>query len=590
MVFANKNEKKMTDFLEKVESESTFVETSQNTSLNIEPIIKDGEQEPTTEAEIVCPDEAVASLPALLDTNTVVVIPTAPEQLNKFVMVQQAAVELGKAFLKKPNLPKDVYQTVLANTQLYAEHLLYAELELSKQLKELPKAQGQHKDSDVKTKADLIAEMGLTPKQARAISDLDETCVERAVNMAREYNDIVSRNWAIRMKRKNNQSGEFTNIDYSGEIAECSTPDICIKYDASEPLYYTQLFANVGIGEYYLHELNVINAVANEFIPDRAKWYKEIYPNCNMIEGDFNEDGVFNALIAAHKEQGCKMVLASVPCQSFSQAGKKDYNSAEASLFLRTIEFVRTVNDVNQYVMIENVPEFLNARPDSLANTNYANIAEYIKGELESLGYAVNIGVLDAANYGTCQARHRAIITAAKSGLWKFPVPDKRRMMLWECIGDLPSIEAGEDSGIKYHVAEPLPECQVEVLKHTPTGCSAHNNSAEWKPKNVDGSISHASYKSSFERKFWDRPCNTITTESNNLTGHRTIHPGRPLSDGTYSDARCLTLLELLRVTGLPDDYSIPTWAGNTLIREVIGEAFMPKLVKRLIEMLPEAN
>ncbi|MCQ2581738.1 MAG: DNA cytosine methyltransferase [Alphaproteobacteria bacterium] len=580
----------MTDFLEKVESESTFVETSQNTSLNIEPIIKDGEQEPTTEAEILCPDEAVASLPALLDTNTVVVIPTDPEQLNKFVMVQQAAVELGKAFLKKPNLPKDVYQTVLANTQLYAEHLLYAELELSKQLKELPKAQGQHKDSDVKTKADLIAEMGLTPKQARAISDLDEACVERAVNMAREYNDIVSRNWAIRMKRKNNQSGEFTNIDYSGKIAECSTHDICIKYDASEPLYYTQLFANVGIGEYYLHKLNVINAVANELIEQRAMWYQEIYPHCNMVQGDFTDDAIFDELVKLHHEKGCKMVLASPVCQPFSKAGKKNYNSAEAKLFLRTLEFIHAVDDSNQFVMIENVPEFLNACPDILIGTQYKNIAEYIKCDLESLGYIVNLGILNAADYGTCQSRERAIITAAKSGLWKFPVPDKRRMMLWECIGDLPSIEAGEDSGIPYHIAERLPECQVEVLKHTPTGCSAHNNQAEWKPKNVDGSFSNSSFKSSFGRKFWDRPCNTITTQSDNLTANRTIHPGRPLSDGTYSDARCLTLLELLRVTGLPDDYSIPTWAGNTLIREVIGEAFMPKLVKRLIEMLPEAN
>lgn len=557
------------------------------TSLNAETTSKDEIQEPTTEVEIVS-EQADIKLPALLlDTNTDVVIPTDPEQLQKFVMVQQTCVNLGKSLLKRPDLPKDMYIKVLANTQQSAESLLYAELEISKQLNNLPKSQGVRKDSGVKTKADLIAEMGLTPKQARAIGQLDEACVERAINMARDYNDIVSRNWAIRMKRKDKQSGIITDVEYSGEFAECSSDEFVEKYDASEPLYYTQLFANVGIGEYYLHELNVINAVANEIISDRVRWYKELYPHCNMIEGDFTNDDVFNALIAAHHESGCKIILASPPCQSFSQAGKKDYNSAEAALFLRTVEFIRAVNDVNQYVMIENVPEFLNACPDVLIGMNYQNIADYIKGELESLGYKVNIDVLDAANYGTCQARKRAIITAAKSGLWKFPSPDKRRLMLWECIGDLPSIEAGEDSGIKYHVADPLPECQVEVLKHTPTGCSAHDNSPEWKPTNVDGSLSNSSFKSSFERKFWDRPCNTITMANGNITGHRTIHPGRPLSDGTYSDARCLTVLELLRVTGLPDNYPIPEWASNNLTREVIGECFLPKLVKRLIEMLP---
>lgn len=556
------------------------------TSLNVETTSKDEIQEPTTEVEIVS-EQADIKLPALLlDTNTDVVIPTDPEQLNKFAMVQKAAVNLGKSLLKNPNLPKEIYQTVLANTQQYAEHLLDAELEISKQLKELPKSQGQHKNTGVKTKADLIAEMGLTQKQARAIGSLDEECVERAKNMAREYNDIVSRNWAIRMKRKNEQIGTTTEFECSGNFA-CATTDYCAKYDASKPLYYTQLFANVGIGEYYLHELNVINAVANELIEDRARWYEEIYPDCHMIQGDFTNDDVFNALIDAHREKGCKVILASPPCQPFSQAGKKDFNSSEASLFLRTIEFIRAVNDVNQYVMIENVPQFLNARPDSLIGTNYDNIAEYIKGELEALGYVVNIGVLDAANYGTCQARERAIITAAKSGIWQFPCPDKYRPMLWECIGDLPSLEAGEDSGIKYHVAPSMSEYQVDVLKHTPTGRSAHDNSAEHKPTNVDGTPSNSSFKSSFERKFWDRPCNTITMSNDNVSGHRTIHPGRPLSDGTYSDARCLTVLELLRVCGLPDDYPIPTWAKDDLVRGVIGECFAPKLVKRLIEMLP---
>ena len=557
------------------------------TSLNVETTSKDEIQEPTTEVEIVS-EQADIKLPALLlDTNTDVVIPTDPEQLNQFIILQKTGVNIGKDILKNPNLPMDMYREVLTSTQHYAEKLLYAELELSKQLSKLPKSQGVRKDSGIKTKSDFITEMGLTDKQGRLIGKLDEDCVERAIKMAQQQDDIVSRNWAIRMKRKNNQNGNATNIDYSGEISECSEGEIYAKYDASDPLYYTQLFANAGIGEYYLHELNVINAVANEILPERVAWYKEVYPHCNMIEGDFYDNDIFNKLIAAYHEKGCKMVLASPPCQPFSKAGNKDYNSPEAALFLRTIEFIRAVDDVNQYVMIENVPEFLNACPDSLVDTNYQNIAEYIKGELESLGYIVNIGILDAANYGTCQTRKRAIITAAKSGLWIFPSPDERKIMLWECIGDLPSIEAGQDSGIKYHFAEGLPRSQVEVLKHTPTGCSAHDNPSEWKPTNVDGSPSNTSFRTSFKRKRWDEPCNTIIQQSGNITGFQTIHPGRPLTDGTYSDARCLTVLELLRVTGLPDDYPIPEWATEGIIRKVIGESFLPKLVKRLIRMLP---
>ena len=37
------------------------------------------------------------------------------------------------------------------------------------------------------------------------------------------------------------------------------------------------------------------------------------------------------------------------------------------------------------------------------------------------------------------------------------------------------------------------------------------------------------------------------------------LYPGIPLTDGTYSDSRPLLILELIRVTGLPDDFFIPT-------------------------------
>ena len=93
--------------------------------------------------------------------------------------------------------------------------------------------------------------------------------------------------------------------------------------------------------------------------------------------------------------------------------------------------------------------------------------------------------------------------------------------------------------------------------------------------------------KFSFCRKKWDEPCNTILQASDGIGGHKTIHPGRPHADGTWSDARALTVLELLRVTGLPDDYPIPEWASDKLARDVIGECFLPELVKRLLLMIP---
>ena len=71
--------------------------------------------------------------------------------------------------------------------------------------------------------------------------------------------------------------------------------------------------------------------------------------------------------------------------------------------------------------------------------------------------------------------------------------------------------------------------------------------------------------------------CNGAISSQNN------VHPGRLLADGTYSDARALSILELLRLTGLPDDWNIPDWASDNLIRQVIGEAFPPKFAESLL-------
>lgn len=56
-----------------------------------------------------------------------------------------------------------------------------------------------------------------------------------------------------------------------------------------------------------------------------------------------------------------------------------------------------------------------------------------------------------------------------------------------------------------------------------------------------------------------------------------------------YSDARAYTVLELLQGYDLPDDFPFPDWAidEEDLLRAVLGEAFAPKLVQRILEVMP---
>ena len=70
-----------------------------------------------------------------------------------------------------------------------------------------------------------------------------------------------------------------------------------------------------------------------------------------------------------------------------------------------------------------------------------------------------------------------------------------------------------------------------------------------------------------------------------------TVHPGRLLVDGDeetrrYSDARTLTIYELLIVSSLPLDWDIPDWASDVLIRKVIGEGIPPLLIKRALQQI----
>lgn len=514
-------------------------------------------------------------------------LPTFPSEMSEwgsFIEKEQACLKIMKTYLQSAQMSKEKYLDILSWTQDCAEVLLDSELKIADFIKAIPTQQGQRTDlkpsSLAATKSETIASMGLSKKQARSIEGLDADSVKQAKQEARAKGLIVTRTMALNLKKKKHYKENNKKIKWEG----CFNPKATAESCSIEPLYYTQLFANVGIGEFYLENLNVKVAVANELVKDRAKWYKEHHPNAEVVHGDITKENVFNRLVALHKEKGCKLILASPPCQDYSIAGNRNFDTKRAKLFLTMLDFISAVNDVNKYVMIENVPEFLDAKPEGLYNIlNGMSIGEYIMSKLKEFDYQVNIDVLNAADYDTPQNRQRSIITAAKIGVWKFPKKSDMQIMLWQAIGDLPSLEAGETSDIPYHNAPKLSVNIVNVLKHTPTGCSAHDNPEPYKPVKQDGTKSNASFKSSFQRKDWSKPCNTITMKSDNPSGHRTIHPGRPRADGTWTDARCLTILELLRVTGLPDNYPIPKWATDTLVRDAIGECFCPKLVKKLL-------
>ena len=88
----------------------------------------------------------------------------------------------------------------------------------------------------------------------------------------------------------------------------------------------------------------------------------------------------------------------------------------------------------------------------------------------------------------------------------------------------------------------------------------------------------------------WDTPASALTMRSDAISSQENVHPGRKKIDGTYSDARVLTLRELFIVESLPAEWDIPDWATDTFIRQIIGEAVPPMLAYNIVKGIGEVD
>ena len=158
------------------------------------------------------------------------------------------------------------------------------------------------------------------------------------------------------------------------------------------------------------------------------------------------------------------------------------------------------------------------------------------------------------------------------------PKKIKKQVTVEEAIGNLPSLESGQTSELKNHNArEHTPE-HILYMQHTPTGKSAFQN-IEYYPKKTDGTRI-TGYPYTYKRIDWDRPAPTITMRSDTISSTHTVHPGRLLPNGLYSDARVLTLRELFILSSINPDLDIPDFASHNQIRYMIGEAVPPLLME----------
>lgn len=341
------------------------------------------------------------------------------------------------------------------------------------------------------------------------------------------------------------------------------------------------LFASAGIGETYFKDVGIDIKVSNELIEKRANLYKAINPETNVICGDITDQNVFDKIMNSCGNS-VDFLLASPPCQGMSVAGKnrcqKTMGADERNYLITYV--VKAIQITSpKYVLIENVPALLNLK--LFYKNDLLTVLEILKKEFED-EYEIDSKVVDSSEYGVPQTRLRAIIKMNKKGLiWKWPEVSREKVTVERAIGHLPSLEAGESSNIKWHFARKHSKENILWMKHTPTGKSAFSNPIYF-PQKKDGTRVKG-YESSYRRIKWDAPAPTITIRNDCIASQRNVHPGRMLPDGTYSDARVLTPLELMLLNSLPADWNIPDDTPELLIRQCIGESIPPLMLKEIV-------
>jgi DNA (cytosine-5)-methyltransferase 1 len=137
--------------------------------------------------------------------------------------------------------------------------------------------------------------------------------------------------------------------------------------------------------------------------------YKANYPDAVYMRRDISRLHRCHLLQAANGRT-IDGIVGCPPCQGFSAAGKRDPSNPLNRLVGDYFRIVKSVRP--RFLVLENVPGIL-------SQESFHTMLR----EIESIGYSLWSGVLNAALYGVPQTRQRAIVIGYRKDLEVVPVP-----------------------------------------------------------------------------------------------------------------------------------------------------------------------
>ena len=335
-----------------------------------------------------------------------------------------------------------------------------------------------------------------------------------------------------------------------------------------------ELFAGCGgMSEgFRMSGLDVV--CASDSWPVAAETYRRNHPNTQFVLGDICSKEVKSKIVDVFNDRECAILAGGFPCQAFSMSGKRDPADPRGRLFEDFLDMARLLQP--KIVVGENVvgiKSMIHPREPYwdtgaawlkgiTSGSCEASLLDYVVNEpvawkiirrLGELGYYADYKILNAADYGTPQARKRVIFIGIRNDLpiaEDFPEPTHGPgLRPWVTVRSAIDQLSGlpEDRDWSHVFTNHKPDF-LERISNTPIGSGVHSN-----------------YCDSYYRQPPDKPARTVKEHHGGVFLH-------------YEKNRVMTPRELARLQSFPDDYLFSGSKGAIL--KQIGNAVPPLLAK----------
>jgi len=384
-------------------------------------------------------------------------------------------------------------------------------------------------------------------------------------------------------KNKNELINFIQNNKNNKKKIETNSVDIYenIKITWNKDKSAMSLFSGMGGDTLGIEQSNLNVVLYSEKIKQFQLTHKANFPNSKLIGDDIT---IISDEEFLKYKNTLKLIFAGFPCQSYSNAGKKNPNDPRGSLFR---EFVRATKLIEpDYIIGENVKGLLSRK------TNIGeNVIDIIVEEFKKIGYNIIYKVFKTDKYGIPQKRERLIILGVKKILNKtlnFPDElnkhvDLKNIVKFNMSG---AIKIEKDDFDMTTIPE---ECILTDIDNDETENNVHpylkvivkNRDYIYKNKAYPNRLSFAKRISSVHGEIIDirKPSKTII-----CTYEHQPRLFVPLKNKNGYYLRCLLPDELKQIQGFPSDYKLTGSIKEQIIQ--IGNAVPPPLIKLIVDCI----